>query len=63
MVMGGRRYADAAGLCNAFKPCRNIYAVPKNIMWLDDYVADIDADAKSNTLVVLIGSCKLFDGV
>ena len=61
LIVGGRRYANAAGLCNAFKPCRNIYAVAKNVMRLDNHVADIDADAESNPSIFRIGGREFFD--
>ena len=61
MIVGRRRDADAAGLCDALKPRRNIYAVAKDVMRLDNYVADIDADTESNTPVFRIGDCKFFD--
>ena len=34
--------ANAARLGNAFDPCRNIDAVAKNVLALDDDVADVD---------------------
>ena len=54
LIVGRRRDADAAGLGDALKPCRNVYAVTKNVMWLDDYVADIDTHAEGNTPVFRI---------
>jgi hypothetical protein len=49
LVVGGRRDADAAGFCDALKPRRNVNAVSKDIMGLDNYVADIDANAEGDT--------------
>ena len=51
LIVGRRRDADAAGFCDALKPCRNINAVSKDVMGLDDYVADIDAHTESNAPV------------
>jgi hypothetical protein len=47
MIVGRRRDADAARFCDALKPCRNIYAVAKDVMRLDDYIADTDAHTES----------------
>jgi hypothetical protein len=58
MVVGGRRDTDAAWLGDALKPCRNIYAVAKNVMWLDNHVADVDADPESYTLIFRLRGCK-----
>ena len=38
--------ADAAGLRNSFKPRRDVDAVAKDIVVVDDDVADMDADPK-----------------
>ena len=46
MIVNGGGNADAAGLCNALKPRRNINAVSKDIMGLGDYIADVDAHAR-----------------
>jgi hypothetical protein len=61
MIVGRRRDADTPGFCNALKPCRNIHAIPKDVMRLDNYVADIDAHAESNALVFRIADCKVVD--
>lgn len=45
------RYANAAGLGDAFQSRRNVDAVAENIAFLDDDVADVNADADFNTLV------------
>jgi hypothetical protein len=37
------RDADTAGFGNALEPCRDVDAVPKDVMRLDDHVADVDA--------------------
>jgi hypothetical protein len=61
MVLARRRYADAAGFCDALKPRGDVHAVAKDVVRLDDYVADIDADTESNTPVFRIGGCEFFD--
>ena len=61
MVVGRRRYADAVGLSDTLKPCRNIYVVTKDVMWLDDDVADIDTHAEGNTPVFRISACNFLD--
>ena len=61
LIVGRRRDADAAGFCDALKPRRNINAVSKDVMRLDDYVADIDAHTESNAPVFRITDCKFLD--
>jgi hypothetical protein len=46
---------------DALKPRRNIHAVPKDVMGLDDYIADIDAHTESNAPVFQIADCKVVD--
>src|SRR5258705_4413788 len=58
VIVGGRRDANATGLCDAFKPSRNVHAVPKNVMRLDNYVADIDAHSEGNAIVFRLIDCK-----
>src|SRR5260370_37327534 len=43
LIVGGRRNADAARFGDALKSCRDIDAVSKNIMCVDDYVTDINS--------------------
>jgi hypothetical protein len=47
--------------CDALKPRRNIHAVPKNVVRLDNYVADIDAHTEGNLPVCDIVKCKFLD--
>ncbi|MFK4696992.1 hypothetical protein ABIF42_002586 [Bradyrhizobium diazoefficiens] len=61
LIVGRRRDADAAGLCDALKPRRNIDAVPKNVMRFNNYVADIDAHTESNAPVFHITDCKFMN--
>ena len=61
MFVSRRRNADATRLCDVLKPRRDIYTVTKNIMWLDDHVADIDADAESNAGILRVGRRKFSD--
>jgi hypothetical protein len=42
------RDADSAGLCDPFKPCRNVNAVAKNVIVVEDDVTDVNTDAKFN---------------
>ena len=57
------RDADTAGFGNGLKPCRDVDAVPKDVMRLDDYVADVDAHTERNAPVFSIIHCKFMDTV
>ena len=46
LIAHRRRDADAAGVRHRFQPRRDVHAVAKNVVVLDDHVAEIDADAK-----------------
>ena len=61
VIVGSGRDADAAGLCNALKPCRDVNAVPENVVGLDDHVADVDSHTESNTRPSVIRDCKFLD--
>ncbi len=61
VIVGRRRDADATGFCDALKPRRNVNAVAKDVMGLDNYVADIDADTESNAPVFRITDCKFIN--
>jgi hypothetical protein len=50
VIVNGRRDADAAGICNALKLRRNIHAIAKNAIRLDNHVADVDADTEGNSV-------------
>ena len=50
MIVGRRRDADAARFCDALKPRRDIDAVSKDVVRLDNNVADVDADTEGDTL-------------
>jgi hypothetical protein len=63
MIVGRRRNADAAGFCDAFKPRRNIYAVAKDVMRLDDYITDIDAHPERNAAVFQVADWKFMNVV
>jgi hypothetical protein len=56
-----RRDADTARFCDALKPRRNIYAVAKDVMRLDNYVADIDPHTESNAPIFHIVYRKVVD--
>jgi hypothetical protein len=45
-------HADAAGLGDTFEPRRNVDAVAVNIAFLDDDVANMDADSEFDALVL-----------
>src|SRR5262249_27738987 len=53
--------AYAAWLGERLKPSRNIHAVAKDIIGLDNYVADVDADPKSDAPVLHIVGSKVVD--
>jgi hypothetical protein len=40
------RDADAAGLCDPFKPCRNVNAVAEDVVIVEDDVTDVNANAE-----------------
>jgi hypothetical protein len=61
VIVGRRRDADAAGFRDALKPRRNVNAVAKNVMRLNNHITDIDANTESNTHVVRFSHCKLLD--
>ncbi|SPP93160.1 protein of unknown function [Bradyrhizobium vignae] len=52
LIVGRRRDADAARVCDALKPRRNVNSISKYVMGLNDYVANIDADPESNSPVL-----------
>ena len=52
LPVGIVRHADAAGLGDAFKPRGDIHAVAEDVVVLDDDVADMDADAQLDALVL-----------
>ena len=61
LVVGGSGDADAIRLCNALKPRSDIDAVSEDIMWLNDNVADIDADAEGNAAILRVGGRSVSD--
>jgi len=61
LIVGRRRDADAAGFCDALKSRRDVDAISKDVMGLDNYVADIDAHAQSNASVFRVTNCKFLD--
>ena len=46
------RDADTAGLCNPFETHRNIDPVTKDIVFFDNNITDVNADAEFDTLVL-----------
>src|SRR3984893_17799270 len=61
LIVRGEGDAVAARFCDALKPRRDVNSVSKDVMGLDDYVADVDAHTGSNTPVFRIASCKFLD--
>src|SRR5260370_16786517 len=61
MIVNGEGNADAARFCDALKPRRDIDAISKDVMGLDDYVADVDTYTESNTPVLRLSRCKFLD--
>src|SRR5215831_13002069 len=55
------RDADATGLRNALKSRRNIHVIPKYVMRLDNYVADIDAHPQGNAIIFHLIDCKFLN--
>jgi hypothetical protein len=55
LFVGGRSDADTAGFGDPLKPGRNDDAVPEYIVVIDDDVADMDADAEFDPLVLRHG--------
>ena len=61
LIVGRRRDADATRFGDALKPGRNVNAVSKDVVGLDNYVANIDAYAESNTPVFYLAECKFMN--
>ena len=63
IIVGRRRDADAARFCDALKPRRNVHAIPKDVIRLDNYVADVDADSKGKAAVFCVIRRQIANGV
>jgi hypothetical protein len=61
LIVGRRRDADATRFGDALKPCGDVDAVAKDVMRLNNYVADIDAHTESKTPVFHITDCKFMN--
>jgi hypothetical protein len=61
LIVGSRGDADAAGFCDALKPRGNVNAVSKDVVGLDDYVADIDAHTECNAPLFHLTDSKFFN--
>src|SRR5262249_52785916 len=61
LFVSRRRNADAPRFSYPLEAGCDVDTVPKNIMRLNNNVADIDADAKSNAPVFHPGDCKFLD--
>src|SRR4029077_1197702 len=44
--------ADAAGLGDALQPRCNVHPITEDVLFLNDHIAEIDADPKSDALVL-----------
>jgi hypothetical protein len=55
------RDADAARFGDALKTGCDVDAIAKNVMRFNNYVADIDANAKGETLFVSVINCEVMD--
>ena len=51
VLLNPRRYADATRLGKTFEACCDIHAVAEDVIGLDDYVAQIDANTECDLLV------------
>ena len=61
LIVGSRGDADAAGFRDALKPRGNVNAVSKDVVGLDDYVADIDAHTECNAPLFHLTDSKFFN--
>src|SRR5258708_6091268 len=52
LIVRRRRDADTSRLSNALKPCSDVDTVPKNVIALDQDVAEVDPDPKQHTPVL-----------
>jgi hypothetical protein len=50
MVFHSTRHANPTGFSKSLQTGRNIHGIAKEIVALNDYVADVDADPKSHLL-------------
>ncbi len=55
------RDADVSRFGNTLQPRGNIHAVTKDVMWLNNYVADVDADAEGDASILGVCDCKFVD--
>ena len=59
LPIGVIRNADAARLCNAFKPCGDVDAVTENVVVIKNDVTDMDTDAEFDPLILRYGGVLL----
>src|SRR5690349_475244 len=52
LIVRGRRDADATRLSDPLKPSRNVDAIAKDVIALDQDVSEIDPDPKQHTAVL-----------
>ena len=51
------RHADTAMLGEPFQPCRHVDAVAEDVSFINDDIADVNADAKLDTAI--FGNCGI----
>jgi hypothetical protein len=54
-------HADAAGLRNTFQPRGYVDAISKDVIGLDDYIADVNTDTEENAPVFRIAESKFMN--
>jgi hypothetical protein len=59
VLLHARRDADASGFRQAFEPCRDVYAITKDVAVLNDDVSHVDADPELDPTVDWHGSVPL----
>ena len=63
LFVSRRRNADAPRFGDAFKTGCNVDAIAKNVMRLNNNVADIDANAKGDALFVRVANREVMDAL
>jgi hypothetical protein len=63
LIVRRRRDADTTRFRDALKTGCDIDAIAKNVMGFDDYVTDINANAKGETLVFSVANREIMDAL
>ena len=63
MIVGRRRDADTPGLCDALEPGRDVDAIAKDIVRLDDHVADVDANTEYKAPIFCLSGGEISNAV